>query len=163
MRLLVFESTMFLFHLGAFRYNCIVGDIWGSKRSGVSSRSFWGKVVNVSFPIRDARGSIVKAPSTWLTRFEFISAISWSMRVGSSLVVNCKFLVVLMLFHFTYLFVGISIVLKMIFFWISSKVFDFSPHRYNLFCLLDIYYFFPGWKLYCCDHWQRSFGKVLLS
>ena len=66
-------------------------------------------------PINESRGSIVNGvPSAWLIFFELRSAISWSIKIGSSMVLNDKFLVAFISFHCTNVSVGMSIVFKFV-------------------------------------------------
>ena len=102
MILLVAESTIVLLLFKVFRYSCTVGDSWSSESSAILLRIAWGKDMNVSIPIRDTQGSTVKGtPFTSLRWISFLSAISVSIIVESSMVLKYNVLDVLMSFHLT--------------------------------------------------------------
>ena len=74
---LVGELTKVLFCFRFCIYSCVVGDNLSGDRSAVPSSSIWEKVVNVSFPTRDSRGSTVNGvPYACLKCFGLQSAIN---------------------------------------------------------------------------------------
>ena len=108
--------TIVLFCFKFFIYNCSVGDSRSLDRSAVPSSSSYEKVVNVSFPMRDKNGLTVNGfLSAWLRWCAFLSVITWSISVGTSIFLNSKFFVDLMSFHFTDVSFGISIVFRFVF------------------------------------------------
>ena len=90
---LVGDLTIVLFWSRFCIYSCVVGDRLSWDRSAVPLSSSWEKVVNVSLSTRKRRGSTVNGvPSAWLRWFALRSAINWSIKMVSSMVLNCKFL-----------------------------------------------------------------------
>ena len=147
MILFVTELTIVLFCFRFFVYNCIVGDSWSLDMSVFQSRISWEKVVNVSFPMRDNKGSKVNGVQcTWLRWFAFLSMITWTIRFGSSIILNCKFLANLLVsFHF----IDVSVTMSTFFKLVLLKLIV----RYLIFLLIDMTCSI-FWLLIFCFWWK---------
>ena len=161
--LLVVELTLVLFCFRVFIYNCIVRNSWSLDRSTFPSRRSCEKVVNVSFPMKDNKGSTVSGVlSTWLRWSVFLSAINCSIRFGSSIVLNYKFFTDMILFHFIDVSVGMSIVFKFV---LSEFIVRYliSLHIDMTCSIFWILIIFVLMKIVCNVHCRSSFGEVYLS
>ena len=140
---LVGDLTIVLFCFRVFIYSCVVGDSLSWDRSAIPSSSSWKKFVNISFPIRERRGSTVNGvPSAWLRCFALRSEINWSIRIGSFIVLKCKFLIDFISFYCTDVSVGRSIIFNFFLAEVTVRYFIFLHIAMTcyIFWMLSIFF-----------------------
>ena len=104
---------IFLFCFSLFMYFDIMGNIFNDTIFALSLNNFWEKDVQLSVPMSNIMGLMISGvPCTRSKWWKFLSALTYFTLSGSSIVINCKVGVFLMLFHFMFVSAGMTIVCK---------------------------------------------------
>ena len=105
--------TFSLFRFRRFRYLATVLEMSSFDKSAVPSSNLPEKILKLSVPINDAKGSMVSGvPSAWLRWFDIPSITNFSICSSSSIVLSLSDLSFLISLHLIVPSTGISTVFK---------------------------------------------------